>query len=64
MRVADIYDALTSERPYKRRWTHGEAVEEIKKLSGTQLDPDVVAAFLEVQHQFLDVALRHRDEAV
>ena len=63
MRVADIYDALTSERAYKRRWTHGEAVEEIKKLAGTHLDPTVVQAFLEVQHQFLDVALRHRDEA-
>lgn len=62
MRVADIYDALTTERHYKRRWTHGEAVEEIKKLSGTQLDPEVVGAFLEVHHQFLDVALRHRDD--
>ena len=43
--VVDVYDALTSERPYKRAWTHGEAVAEIYRSAGTQFDPAVVDAF-------------------
>lgn len=35
----DIYDALRSERPYKRGWTHAEAVAEIYSLSGTTFEP-------------------------
>lgn len=44
--IADVFDALTSERPYKRAWTAAEAVAEIKRTSGTHFDPDVVKAFL------------------
>ncbi len=43
--VADVYDALTSDRPYKPAWSSDAAVEEIKLNSGTQFDPQVVAAF-------------------
>ena len=43
--VVDVYDALTSERPYKRAWTHGEAMVEIYRSAGTQFDPAVVDAF-------------------
>ena len=46
--VADIYDALTHVRPYKRAWTREEAVAEIRAQSGLKLDPGVVAAFLHV----------------
>lgn len=45
--VADVFDALTSERPYKRAWTAKEAIDEIKKSSGSHFDPAVVDAFLE-----------------
>jgi len=44
--VADVYDALTHERPYKRAWTHAEAVAEIVQQRGRQFDPAVVDAFL------------------
>ncbi len=46
--VADVYDALTSERPYKRAWSAGDALAEIEAQSGRQFDPAVVTAFLEV----------------
>jgi hypothetical protein len=48
--VADVYDALTSERPYKHAWSSAQAIAEITRLSGTHFDPQVVAAFLEL-HQ-------------
>lgn len=44
--IADSYDAMTSKRPYGRLLTHEEAIEEIKKGSGTQYSPPVVEAFL------------------
>lgn len=44
--VADVFDALTHERPYKRAWPEDEAVEEIRKQCGAQFDPHVVGAFL------------------
>lgn len=46
--VADVYDALVSERPYKKAWPQEEAVAEIKRLSGSSFDPSVVEAFLRV----------------
>ena len=45
--VADIYDALVSERPYKRAWTEEEATSYIKSQAGTQLDPRCVQAFFD-----------------
>ena len=44
--LADVYDALTSPRPYKEAWTHAAARAELERLSGRQFDPAVVAAFL------------------
>ena len=44
--VADAFDAITSERPYRAARSVSEAVEEIERCSGTQFDPGVVAAFL------------------
>jgi putative two-component system response regulator len=47
--VADVFDALTHERPYKQAWSLEEAFEGIVAASGTQFDPDVVMA-LEARH--------------
>ena len=43
--VADTYDAITSDRPYRKAQPHAAASEEIQRVAGTQLDPAVVAAF-------------------
>lgn len=44
--VADVFDALTSDRPYKKAWPEEEAKAEIEKQAGRQFDPRVVEAFL------------------
>jgi putative nucleotidyltransferase with HDIG domain len=44
--VADSFDAMSSDRPYKSKRNQGESIEEIKKLSGRQFDPGVVEAFM------------------
>jgi putative two-component system response regulator len=49
--VADVFDALTSKRPYKEAWTVSAAIEEIQRQSGRQFDPCVVDAFLKVVQQ-------------
>ena len=46
--VVDTYDAMTSVRPYQRAQAKREAIEELKKNAGTQFDPRVVRAFIEV----------------
>jgi HD-GYP domain-containing protein (c-di-GMP phosphodiesterase class II) len=46
--IADIYEALTSDRPYRKAYSKEEALEMIKQMSGTVLDPRVVDAFLKV----------------
>ncbi len=43
--VVDIYDALTSDRVYRRAWPHEEGVAYVRELSGNHLDPDAVLAF-------------------
>lgn len=50
--VADTYDAMTSQRPYRKAFSREEAVREIKKYSGKQFDPEVVKAFSEVVDEF------------
>ena len=56
MAVADVYDALVSTRPYKRQWTHQEAVAEIVAKKNIHFDPWVVEALLLEEQNFLKVA--------
>lgn len=49
--VADTFDAMTTDRPYRHRLSKNEAIEEIKQISGTQLDPEVVSAFIELYQE-------------
>ena len=52
MALADVYDALVSARPYKKAFTHEEAVKIITETSGTQFDPVLVEVFLRTSDQF------------
>lgn len=51
--VADVFDALTHDRPYKKAWPIDEAVAEISNQSGRQFDPAVVEKFLMLDHAAL-----------
>jgi response regulator RpfG family c-di-GMP phosphodiesterase len=50
--IADVYDALTTARPYKPALTHESAVGIITKRRGTQFDPKVVDSFMSIEKQF------------
>jgi putative two-component system response regulator len=43
--IADVFDALSSARPYKQAWPFEKTIEEIKRLKGTHFDPKLVEAF-------------------
>lgn len=49
--VADAWDAMTSNRPYRKALSRKKALEELRKGAGTQFDPDVVKAFLSLQEE-------------
>jgi len=53
--VAEVYDALVSDRCYKEGWLHQDAVDYISKLSGTHFDPAVVGAFLSAAGKVTDL---------
>lgn len=53
--IADVFDALTSKRPYKSAWSIEEASDYICKNSGTHFDPVLVEAFARCQSELLDL---------
>jgi hypothetical protein len=55
MAIADVYDALISERSYKKPFTHEEAVKIIVENSGTHFDPTLVELFIQNSHLFKSV---------
>ena len=59
--LADVYDALTSVRPYKAAWKHDEALNWVEEHSGVHFDPVVVAAFLSVAEQANSIRARLAD---
>ena len=61
MALADTYDAITSERVYKSPLSHEKAVKIIVEEKGAQFDPAVVDAFLQVEEDFRQTALRYCD---
>ncbi|WP_198170445.1 HD domain-containing phosphohydrolase [Deinococcus arboris] len=60
--VADVYDALTSDRPYRLAWSQDRALSELQRGSGTQFDPAVVRALLAVLQQPLPVPVALRSD--
>lgn len=59
--VADVYDALVSERVYRPAFTHETAIELIRQGSGEQFDPDVVDALLASEEAVREIAARYQD---
>jgi len=59
--VADVFDALTIDRPYKSAWEIDKAVEYIKEGAGTFFDPDLVMAFSEIIPDFLRIKEAFKD---
>jgi putative two-component system response regulator len=61
--IADVFDALTHDRPHRAAWSSHEALEEITRLKGTQLDPHLIDLFVEMivrlrrEHRDLDAFL-------
>lgn len=49
--VADVFDALTSERVYKKAWSVPDAVRYVARAAGTQFDPQVVEAFVRIAEE-------------
>ena len=58
--LADVFDALTNSRPYKKPWSLDSAIQEINELSGRQFDPTVVEAFFKLDEAELTLKI---DEA-
>jgi HD-GYP domain-containing protein (c-di-GMP phosphodiesterase class II) len=45
--IADSFDAMTTDRPYRGALNEQEAIKELKRCSGTQFDPEIVKIFIE-----------------
>jgi HD-GYP domain-containing protein (c-di-GMP phosphodiesterase class II) len=58
--VADAFDAMTSERPYRPAAGYAAAAAELERCAGTQFDPDVVLAFLRSPRARLEGIIRGR----
>ena len=60
--VSDVFDALMSERPYKRAWPLEKAIDEMNRLSGTHFDPRLIEAFHAALPRILEIKEQYRDE--
>jgi HD-GYP domain-containing protein (c-di-GMP phosphodiesterase class II) len=60
--VADAYDAMTTDRPYRLGMVHGEAVQALRMCAGTQFDPEIVRAFCALEINDLRSAENKRPE--
>ena len=52
--VANSFDAITSERPYRQTCSLDEGIEELKQCAGTQFDPEVVGVFVRAAEKHTD----------
>ncbi len=62
--VADVFDALTSARPYKKAWSLEDAVQFLKDQTGTHFDPQCVDAFFRAWDEVLKIHERYQDEEI
>ncbi|MDH5388090.1 MAG: response regulator [Gammaproteobacteria bacterium] len=59
--LADVFDALTSERPYKKAWSVEDSVSLIKKESGQHFDPALVEHFLAILDSMVDIKQQYAE---
>ena len=59
--VCDVFDALTSSRPYKRAWSVEDAMAEIVRHSGSHFDPELAARFHEILPEILTIKQRYAE---
>jgi len=62
--ICDVFDALLSTRPYKKPWHLDVTLETIRRKSGTQFDPDLVAKFLDNSKVFIDIWQSFQDKEI
>lgn len=62
MSIADVYDALTSKRVYKKAIPHEEAIKIMVEGRGTQFDPNLIDIFLEIAHEFKLISELYRED--
>ena len=60
--IADVYDALSTQRVYKDAYSHEHCVEIIRADAGTHFDPRLVEVFLEIHADFASVASEKQDQ--
>ncbi len=60
--ISDVFDALTTKRPYKEAWPVEKAIEEIREGKGQHFDPALIDLFFAVLPELLDIRERFRDE--
>ncbi|MEE2731779.1 MAG: HD domain-containing phosphohydrolase [Pseudomonadota bacterium] len=61
--VADVFDALTSRRPYKEAWSNRAAFDKLKELAGAQLDAECVQALVDNEEQVLEIQRLFKENA-
>ena len=61
--IADTYDVMTGRDSYRQPVSSAEAIEELRRVSGAQLDGDLVEIFVEQVLAVEDLAFRHGDDA-
>ena len=62
MAVADVYDALVTDRPYKQAWSTHDALAYINELKAQKFDPEVVEALAEVMREFEIIQQQYKDK--
>lgn len=60
--IADVFDALTSERAYKKAWTIGQAVEELDRQSGKHFDPSLIQNFKAILPEITKIHTKYSNE--
>ncbi len=61
--LADVFDALVSDRPYKKAWPFERAISTIEEGSGTQFDPEIVKAFLDISDKAIKLQQDFKDKS-